>query len=77
MKFSYFVLYYICNLNKTNMNKKLSRSNDRMLAGVCSGIANYLDVDVSVVRILTVIGCMFSGIVGIALYFLVGILMDR
>lgn len=59
------------------MSKKLSRGNDRMLAGVCSGIANYLDIDASVVRILTVIGCMFSGIFGIALYFLVGILMDR
>jgi phage shock protein PspC (stress-responsive transcriptional regulator) len=60
-----------------NMSKKLSRGNDRMLAGVCSGIANYLDIDASVVRILTVVGCMFSGIFGIALYFLVGILMDR
>jgi phage shock protein PspC (stress-responsive transcriptional regulator) len=60
-----------------NMSKKLSRGNDRMLAGVCSGIANYLDIDASVVRILTVVGCMFSGIFGIAMYFLVGILMDR
>lgn len=59
------------------MSKKLSRGNDRMLAGVCSGIANYLDIDASVVRILTVVGCMFSGIFGIAMYFLVGILMDR
>ena len=59
------------------MNKILSRGNDRMLAGVCSGIANYLDIDVSIVRILTVIGCIFSGIFGIALYFLVGILMDK
>lgn len=59
------------------MNKKLSRGDDRMIAGVCSGIANYLNIDVSVVRILTVIGCVFSGIFGIALYFLVGILMDR
>lgn len=59
------------------MSKKLSRGNDRMLAGVCSGIANYLGIDASVVRILTVVGCMFSGIFGIALYFLVGILMDK
>lgn len=57
--------------------KKLTLGNDKMLAGVCSGIANYLDIDVTVVRILTVIGCAFSGIIGIALYFLVGILMDR
>ena len=59
------------------MSKNLSRGNDRMLAGVCSGIANYLDIDVSVVRILTVVGCVATGIFGIALYFLVGILMDR
>lgn len=59
------------------MSKKLSRGNDKMLAGVCSGIANYLDIDASVVRILTVVGCVATGIFGIALYFLVGILMDR
>lgn len=59
------------------MSKKLSRGNDRILAGVCSGIANYFDIDVTIVRIFMVAYCIITGIFGIALYFLAGILMDR
>jgi phage shock protein PspC (stress-responsive transcriptional regulator) len=33
---------------------------DRMVAGVCSGVAAYLGVDVTVVRLLTVLGAIFS-----------------
>ncbi|GAW52050.1 MULTISPECIES: PspC domain-containing protein [unclassified Nocardioides] len=33
---------------------------DRMVAGVCSGLAAYLGVDVTVVRLLTVLGAIFS-----------------
>lgn len=43
------------------------RSDDRMVAGVCSGVAAYLGVDVTLVRILTVIGAIISfGTVAIA-----------
>lgn len=59
------------------MAKKLNRGNDKMVAGVCSGIADYLEIDVTIVRVLTVLGCVFSGIFGIALYFMIGILMDK
>jgi len=38
------------------MAKKLYRSTkDRMLAGVCGGLAEYLEMDPSVVRLLTVV----------------------
>jgi phage shock protein C len=33
---------------------------DRMVAGVCSGLAAYLGLDVTVVRLLTVLGALFS-----------------
>jgi phage shock protein PspC (stress-responsive transcriptional regulator) len=40
----------------------LSRpSRDRMLAGVAAGIARYLDVDVTVVRILFAVLAVFGG----------------
>jgi phage shock protein PspC (stress-responsive transcriptional regulator) len=61
------------------MNNNLLRSNDRIVLGVCSGIANCSGIDVYIVRILTIICCIFSGGSIIALYFLVGflkILMD-
>jgi phage shock protein C len=33
---------------------------DRMVAGVCSGLAAYLGLDVTVVRLLAVVGAVFS-----------------
>jgi phage shock protein PspC (stress-responsive transcriptional regulator) len=36
------------------------RSDDRMVAGVCSGVADYLGVDVTLVRLLTVVGAIFG-----------------
>ena len=57
--------------------KKLRLGNDKMLAGVCSGFADYFGIDPTIFRILAVICCLSTGIVGIALYFIFGILMDR
>lgn len=36
------------------------RSDDRMISGVCSGVADYLDIDVTLVRLLTVVGAIFG-----------------
>lgn len=42
--------------------KRLYRSrNDRMLAGVCGGIADYLGADPTVVRIVTVVVALLPG----------------
>lgn len=40
---------------------------DRMLAGVCSGLANYLKWDVSIIRLLFIL-MSFGGGIGIILY---------
>ncbi len=37
------------------------RSDDRMVAGVCSGIGHHFDISVSVVRLAFAIGAIFSG----------------
>ena len=34
---------------------------DKRIAGVCAGIAQYLEVDVTLVRVLSFIGLVFSG----------------
>ena len=48
------------------MTKRLFRSNDRMLGGVCAGIAEYLGLDPTMVRIayviLSVASVAFPGI---------------
>jgi len=36
-------------------------SNDKQIGGVCSGFAKYFDLDVSLVRILTVVSFLFTG----------------
>ena len=44
------------------MNKKLYRSNtQKMLTGVCGGIAEYFNTDVSLIRLITVIVCLLFG----------------
>ena len=54
-----------------NNEKKLTRSlNDRMLAGVCAGLANYLGMDPTVIRLIFVLLFFVSG-PGILLAYLI------
>ncbi|MBN2135537.1 MAG: PspC domain-containing protein [Acidobacteria bacterium] len=51
--------------NVASNTKKLYRDMDnRMISGVCSGLAEYLDLDVSIVRVLWIIMTIMTGIVG-------------
>jgi phage shock protein C len=44
------------------MKKKLTRSaTDKKLGGVCGGIAEYLDVDTTVIRLAWVLFALFLG----------------
>ena len=44
------------------MEKKLYRSrNDKKVAGVCAGLAKYLNMDVTVVRLIMVLLTLFVG----------------
>lgn len=50
-------------------DKKLYRSRiQKMVGGVCGGIAEYFELDVSVIRILWVIGTLLSAGVGVLVY---------
>ena len=51
------------------MKKRLTRSNDKMVAGVLSGIAKYFDVDPTVIRIAYVVLSLASiGFPGLVAY---------
>jgi phage shock protein C len=58
--------------------KKLTRSNNRILAGVCGGIAEYFDVDATLVRIcyaaLSIFSAAFPGVI---LYIIMLLLMPE
>jgi phage shock protein C len=48
---------------------------DKKIAGVCSGFAQYLDVDVTLVRLAVVAGTLFSGGLGLLAYIAAWIIM--
>lgn len=55
----------------------LSRpTDDRMLAGVAAGVARYLDVDATIVRIAFAVLAVFGG-VGVPLYLIGWLLMPE
>ncbi len=60
-------------------DKKLTRSaDDRMLAGVAGGLADYLDIDPVLVRLIFVIIALFGGgITGLAIYVVLWIVMPE
>ena len=57
-------------------DKKLSRSNNKMIGGVCAGIADYLGLDPTIVRIVWVLMLFFAGF-GILLYLILWIIMPK
>lgn len=60
------------------MEKKLKRSNNVLIAGVCAGLAEYLEVDVTIVRIGWALLTLFSAIIlGIIAYIVCAILMPK
>ena len=59
------------------MNKKLYKSNtNRMLAGVCGGIAEYFNLDPTVVRLAWVAFCALGGS-GILAYIIAAVIIPR
>jgi len=51
--------------------KKFYRSTtDRKLSGVCGGLAQYLGVDTTLVRVVTVLAVLFTGIFPIVIAYL-------
>jgi phage shock protein C len=52
-----------------NLSKRLYRSSrDRMLAGVAGGLAEYIQVDPSLVRLLLVLALLCTGPFAVLLY---------
>ena len=46
------------------MNKKLYRSNDRKIAGVCGGLAEYINIDPTIIRVIwALVGLSGAGLV--------------
>lgn len=60
-----------------NQTKKLYRStSDKKLCGVCGGIAQYFNVDSTIVRLIAVVLFIFCGI-GLLAYLLAALVMPK
>lgn len=58
--------------------KKLTRSHDRVIAGVCAGIAEYFGWDITLVRVVYLILSIFSiAFPGILVYIILWIVMPE
>lgn len=58
--------------------KKLYRSSDRIVAGVCGGIAEYFDIDPTLIRVVYAILSLFSvAFPGVLLYIILMILIPN
>lgn len=55
------------------MNRLMKCESDRKICGVCSGVARYLNIDATVVRLIWAL-LAFSG-VGIAAYIVAALIM--
>jgi phage shock protein C len=60
------------------MDKKLMRSRNKMIAGVCAGIAEYLDIDPTIIRVAYVLLSIISiGFPGILVYIILLLIMPE
>lgn len=61
----------------TNNERRLLRSSDNcMIAGVCAGVADFFGLDISLVRIATLILILFGGL-SIWVYILLWIIVPK
>lgn len=60
------------------MEKKLTKSNNKTLCGVCAGIAEYFDLDPTLVRVGYVLLSIFSAAFpGLLLYIILALIMPE
>ena len=57
--------------------KKLTKSNNRMVCGVCAGIGEYLTIDPTVIRLLWVIFSIVSFGTGLIAYIIAALVIPE
>ena len=57
--------------------KRLTRSNNRMIGGVCAGIADYFGWDITLVRIIYVLATFFTAFSGGLAYLILWLVMPE
>ena len=74
----YRTYFFIYPIDLMENNKKLTRSRkERMIAGVCGGLAEYLGWDPTLVRIVYVLATIFTAFAGVIIYLILWIIMPE
>ena len=56
-------------------DKKLARSANKKIAGVCGGLAEYFGMDASIVRIIWLLATIFTAFAGVLIYIILMLVM--
>lgn len=56
-------------------DKKLVRSSNKKIAGVCGGLAEYFGMDASIVRIIYLLATIFTAFAGVLIYIILMLVM--
>lgn len=56
--------------------KRLTRASNGMIGGVCAGIAEYMNLDPTIVRIVWILMVFFAGF-GVLLYFILWLVIPK
>lgn len=60
------------------MNKLYKSETQKMISGVCGGLAEYMDIDVTIIRLLWVGITLFTGVgMGIIVYIIASIVIPH
>lgn len=57
--------------------KKLYRSKDKKICGVCGGIADYFELDPTIIRLLWILLAFFSCSLGVIAYFVCALVIPQ
>ena len=57
--------------------KRLMRSNDNMIAGICAGIADYFDLDPTLVRVGYILLSIFTAFAGVLAYLVLWLVIPK
>lgn len=57
-------------------NRKLRKSKDKIICGVCGGLAEYLDIDPTIVRLIFVV-LTLAGCSGVLAYIICALIMPE
>jgi phage shock protein PspC (stress-responsive transcriptional regulator) len=65
-------------MNSQNKPRKLYRpENDKMLGGVCSGLAHYFNIDPTIMRLIYVMFTLITGGIGVFCYLLLWVITPK